>query len=89
MEALKVGVSSSEPDLRGVEVRVEHHRAVPQADDGGSGLAVATESVRRRRRAEMRCGGEVRSPLKSPLWAGERRREKTMGEMRQPDAIPI
>ena len=74
MEAREVGASSSEPDLRGVEVRVEHHRFVPHADDGGSGLAVATESVRRRRRIEMRCGGAARSPLESPLWAGERRR---------------
>ena len=81
MEAREVGASSSEPDLRGIEVRVERHRAIPQANDGGNGLAVATESVRRRRHVEMGCGGEARSPLESPLWAGERRREKTKGKL--------
>ena len=65
MEAREVSTSSSEPDLRGVEVRVERHRAVPQADDGGGGLAVATESVRTRR-AEMVRGGAARSPRQSP-----------------------
>jgi len=41
MEVREVDASGGEHNLRGVEVRVERRRAIPEADDGGSRFVVA------------------------------------------------
>lgn len=63
VEVNEIDASSGERNLRGVEVRVDHRRAVPTV----LAAAVAAESVRARRRAETGRAGVPRSPRESPL----------------------
>jgi hypothetical protein len=74
VEDREVDASSGELDVRGVEVRVEHRGAVPQADYGGGGLAVPAESVRGTRRAETGRAGAPRE--ESPLWESGRESQR-------------
>ena len=69
VEVHEVDASSDERDLRGLEVRMERHGAVPQADDGGGMLAVLAESVRGRRCIEKGRAGAPR-PLRNRWVTG-------------------